>query len=201
MLADSLTKALLRQKHKAFVRQLQLVDITTLLSILTWSYRPHYLFTDHLQTILRFNGQKNVRKALINISLTSILLRGVCYMTRHMNQQHQNNSNHSSFHSIATTPYLRPLLQSVLRLLWLELLLERWMQGYVALPQKSVLYSKFCIEFSMSLSIYRRVLSIGTSSWIHSLSPSHSPMRQNETQVRAFVQSEFSNYRLRGKIV
>ena len=30
----------------------------------------------------------------------------------------------------------------------------------------------------MSLSIYRRVLSIGTSSSIHSLSPSHSPMRQ-----------------------
>jgi len=101
-----------------------------------------------------------------------------CHMTRHMNRQHQNNSNHSSLHSVATTPYPRPLLQFVLRLLWLELLLERWIQGYVALPQKSVLYSKFCTEFSMSLSIYRRVLSIGTRSLIHSLSPSHSPMRQ-----------------------
>jgi hypothetical protein len=33
MPADDLTKALPRQKHKAFVRQLQLVDISTLLSI------------------------------------------------------------------------------------------------------------------------------------------------------------------------
>jgi len=49
----------------------------------------------------------------------------MCHMTRHMNRQHQNNSNHSSLHSVATTPYPRPLLQSVLRLLWLELLLER----------------------------------------------------------------------------
>jgi len=35
MPADGLTKALPRQKHEAFVRQLRLVDITTLLSILT----------------------------------------------------------------------------------------------------------------------------------------------------------------------
>jgi len=37
MPADGLTKALLRQKHDDFVRQLRLVDITTLLLVLTYS--------------------------------------------------------------------------------------------------------------------------------------------------------------------
>jgi hypothetical protein len=29
-----------------------------------------------------------------------------CHMARHMNRQHQDNSNHSNLHSIATTPIL-----------------------------------------------------------------------------------------------
>jgi len=73
-------------------------------------------------------------------------------LARHMNRQHENNSNHSrllrSHH-----PYPRLLIR----------LLERWIHGYVALPLKS---ANLVQRFLMSLSIYKSV-----QRWIKQCNP------------------------------
>jgi hypothetical protein len=71
-----------------------------------------------------------------------------CYMTRHMKRQHQYNSNHSSLHSVAAAPILDSEYSLYYDYYGPELLLDRWIHGCVALPQISVLYCKFCTEFS-----------------------------------------------------
>jgi hypothetical protein len=118
MPADGLTKALPWQKHNEFVRQLQLADLTTLLSFQNWLHLSFFMFTVVLRTLqviyrpygwvtdrLRTEYVRNTCKYThFVIQITSILPGGVCHMGSH----YGGNRNHSRhcIRILATTVYV-----------------------------------------------------------------------------------------------
>jgi hypothetical protein len=68
----------------------------------------------------------------------------------HMNKYHHYRRNHSSLHSIAATPILDSGYNRYYSYCGPELLLERWIHGYVALPPIRSFTAKFYPEISCS---------------------------------------------------
>jgi hypothetical protein len=68
----------------------------------------------------------------------------------HMNKYHHYRRNHSSLHSVATTPILDSGYNRYYSYCGPELLSERWIPGYVALTPIRSFTAKFYTEISCS---------------------------------------------------